>query len=249
MDALLQFGDTLRQLRREAEAIEPLSRALQIARRRGERYRVASALGRLALAQFYLGRMQPARQATEEARGIFRSLGRTRDLVTLTLNLAEMEAGDGNTERSIELAREALSETSATRFAADRSTLLSNLSGYLITVGRTGEAIAVMREAIAVTRERQEAVLFTIALQRAALIGLAQARAAESARLHGYVDAAFEALGSMREPLEQREDDQITALLPEHLNGDEIASLTEAGRTMTQDEAMAIAVSILDMAQ
>ena len=249
MDALLQFGDTLRQLRREAEAIEPLSRALQIARRRGERYRIASALGRLAIAQFYLGRTEPARQATEEARGIFRSLGRTRDLVTLTLNLAEMEAGDGNTERSIELAREALSETSATRFAADRSTLLSNLSGYLLTAGRTGEAIAVMREAIAATRERQEAVLFTIALQRAALIGLAHARAAESARLHGYVDAVFEALGSMREPLEQREDDQITALLHEHLSGDEIESLAAAGRTMTQDEAMAIAVSILDTAQ
>ena len=247
-DSLMQLGDTLRQLNRAEEALEPLGRALDLARRRGDRYRTATALGRLVIPQFYLGQIEPARATAEEARRIYQSLGRDRDVLVLTLNLGEFEASNGNFERAIDLAQQALAQTSATRFASERSTLLCNLSGYLLALRRTQQAITFTREAMVASRERQETILLAISLQRAALVAFDRGQAPESARLLGYADGTFEALGSLREPIEQGEYEQLTAALRERLSDAEIKTLTAAGRSLTQDEAIALASSLLDAA-
>jgi predicted ATPase/class 3 adenylate cyclase len=246
-DSLREFGDTLRQLGRAEEALGPLTRSLELSRRHGDRYRIAVALGRLALPYFYLGDVDAARTAVEEARRIFQSQGRDRNVIVLSLNLGEIEASDNNFERAVEIARDALSQTSATRFVAERSTLLSNLSGYLLALGRLAEATAVIRESITATRERQETILLAVSLQRASYIGLTRAENAHDAvRVLAYVDATFEALGSIREPLEQREYDRLKTLLRELISDDEMESLTLAGRSMEENEAIATALALLD---
>ncbi len=245
-DSLVAFGDTLRQLDKAQEALEPLSRALEIARRRGDRHRVAVALSRLSLAQFYLGQTDEARTLTQEARAICRNLGRHNQLLILTLNLAELEAKNGNIERAIELVKEILPQTSATRFAASRSALLANLSGYLVQAGKLDEAIAVIRETIAVTKERQESVLLTVSLQHAAMISVERGRAADAAaRLQGYVDVTFESLGSLMEPVEMQERARLAALLQEQLSGEDLSALVAEGRALNQSDAIAIAMSLL----
>ncbi|HZZ64425.1 MAG TPA: tetratricopeptide repeat protein, partial [Candidatus Baltobacteraceae bacterium] len=247
-DALRELGDTLRQLNRAQEALEPLGRALDLARRHGDRYRTAATLSRLALPQYYLGDIETARATAEEARRILLSLGRERDVLVLTLNLAELEGSDGNFERAIDLAQQALSQTSATTFAAERSTLLANLSGYFLTLGQIDDAILFTREAIVASRERQETILLAISLQRAALIGFSRGQASEAARLLGYVDGIFEVKGSVREPLEQREYERLTAALRERLGDDEETLLTASGRSLSENEALVLASSLLDVA-
>ncbi len=246
VDSLLQFGDVLRQLDRAEEALEPLERALQLSRRRGDRYRAAATLSRLSLAQFYLGHTEKARALTDEARTMSRALGRPDDLIVLTLNLAELEANNGNMARAIELAREALSQMSPTRHAESRSTLLANLAGYLVRVGEIEEAVATIREAIAVTKERQESALLTISFLHAAMIGVLRGRAADAARLQGYVAATFESLGSLMEPVEQQENVELTELLQAQLSDEEMAALNEEGRRLIQDHAISIALALLD---
>lgn len=247
-DSLLQVGDTLRQLNRAQDALEPLGRALDLARRRGDRYRTADALGRLSLPQYYLGNIETARATAEEARRILQSLGRDRAVLVLTLNLAELEASNGHFENALDLGQQALSQTSATSFGAERSTLLANLSGYLLALQRKDEAIAFIRESMVASRERQEAILFSVSLQRAALIACGQGQDSEAARLIGFVDGTFEAQGSMREPVEQGEYERLTAALRERLGEDQAKALSAAGRSLSQNEVLTLASSVLDAA-
>lgn len=246
LDSLMQVGDTLRQLQRPQEALVPLRRALDLARRHNDRYRTASSLGRLALALFYLGEIDAARAVSEEARPIFQMLGRIHDVIILTLNLAELEAYTGNIERAVVLARELLAQTNTMNFGSQRSTLLCNLSGYLLALERFDECASVTRDAIRATRDRQEAVMLAVCLQRAAYIGLDFGHAADSVRLLAYVDAMLEALGTMREPIEQREYELLTRAFHEAIDDEQRAVLNDAGRTMSEAEALACAYAMLD---
>ncbi len=111
--------------------------------------------------------------------------------------------------------------------------------------GKSDDAIAVIRETIAVTKERQEAVLLTISLQHAAMIGVGRSRAADAARLHGYAEATFEALGSLMEPVEMQEKARLTALLQERLGAERVSALVAEGRALSQADAIGIAMSLL----
>ena len=64
------------------------------------------------------------------------------------------------------------------------------------------------------------------------------ARLARAARLVGYVDLRFAALGAVRQYTEQQEYDRVREALRGAFDPDELASLVAEGGTMTEDRAV-----------
>jgi hypothetical protein len=75
------------------------------------------------------------------------------------------------------------------------------------------------------------------------LIGLG-GDARRAARLLGYVDSQFAALGMWREPTEQHGYDKLTAALSEALSTDEIATLAAEGAAWSEDRAVEEALKV-----
>ncbi len=245
-DALTSYGDVLRSLGREEEAARPLRRALAIAQNRADRIRTARILGRLAIIESVRRSYDTARGYFEESRSLYRSVGNERELTTLTLNLAETEFGAGNVARAVELAGEALSVARGLGQESSVTTLLSNLAGYLIAAQRPQEAVPIIAEAIRRTRQRKELVILTTSLQHAGMIALLSGDFSTAAHLVGHADAAFETIGSSREPNESAEREHMLTSLRGHLSQSEIEELISQGRQMHEDEAVAAATAVLD---
>ena len=237
-------------LGRPRDAVPLLQEALEIARSLNKRRFVAETLRYIADALSFMADFAAARTCYSEALALAEMLGAESLAASIVASLASNEYDAGNLETALMLITDALAKYRALGSSALRglTTALGDSAKYLIALGRYGHARPLAEETVEVAHGLRHLVFETISLQQLAVIAL-QARAstgrpastdyAAIARLFGYVEAQFLALGIPDVFGLPSERDRALAALRKLIGADELAHLRAAGATMTEDEAIA----------
>ena len=137
---------------RPAEATEILTEAYEQIERMGETFGLLSAW--LAESLYAVGRFDEAERRAEAAVETLDDQGRAAGQGAL----ARVRARQGRFEEAEALAREGVAYFAHTDYSTDRTWVLMDLAEVLRLAGRSDEAIATLREALALFEQREDAV-------------------------------------------------------------------------------------------
>ena len=174
--------------------------------------------------------------AYARARTLFDQVGDINNSLIACANLAEFLFAQGHADRSEAEWHAALERARA--WAAPRllGHVVGHLAGLLIFQGRLEEAEPLVQEALQLLPKI--AYLFWF-VPHLALRAALQERWETAARLSGYAQAAYAALGHAREANEDLTVNHLDALLADHLGPEQIASLRNEGASWTAADVLA----------
>ena len=195
------------------------------------------------------GDHESAVRLSQEFRDKHRALGNRSFAAISGLNVAEFEHALGKTERAVVILQETLADikSAPTRFESVYVNGACNLIGYLVALDRLAEARVTARELL--LRHGSDAIHIgqnSFALEHLALVLALENDHAHAAQLAAHADAALRNLGSEREFTEKTTRTRLDALLAERLSSDQRESLTARGAAMRNDEAVALALAVLE---
>ncbi len=202
------------------------------------------------LAEFFLtfgamkmltGDLTTARSHFERAASICRSTGAERLAIGVLHHLGEAAWTAGDLDAALAGYRETVALARKSRVVRKRALghALTNLAGVLTERGDIVEALVAAREGLPLRLELGDAwgTMDHHAL-RTALAG----KLANAARLSAYADSSHAANETSRQPNEARARDRLRTLLRERFSSHELDILLVKGATMTQDEAVHLAL-------
>jgi predicted ATPase/class 3 adenylate cyclase len=198
----------------------------------------------------YAGDIARCRQLFREALTEAAAIGAELQAAVIGRNLAESEFMAGQAETALQLAREALQGRSFR--VLNTGSLQNNMAAYLVALRRCDEARAMARDALAITRDAQNAVLIAFSLQHLAAIAALresdEPHAIEdrrrAARLLGYVDACIKTLQASREYTEQSEYDTVILALRDALGEEALLRLIAEGGAWSEEQAVTEAMLV-----
>ncbi|MGB7049458.1 MAG: helix-turn-helix domain-containing protein [Candidatus Cybelea sp.] len=245
-------GWALCALRRISEATPVLRENLFRARRLGLEKRTAVALRDNAAVCCDSGDFATARRQLGEALEIYKRIGAAR-LEALALgHLGECELCAGNVQLAVRYFSEALPILRDFNDVRGFAGCLSIASLSVASEGDHDRAEAYAREALAISTDHHLAAIAACSIQRLAATALLRKGGrledpelcSRVARLLGFVDARLIAIGTRRNYLEVRECDRAINQLRDAIGADEVARLRAEGTTMTEEQAVALALAL-----
>jgi predicted ATPase len=240
------LGNVLVRLGRPAEAEPLLQEALAVARAHGRDAFGAKILNLIAEARALRGDFAEARAASAQALSTCRALGKGRSVVVTLTTRAELEFRAGAPEAALQFATEALQVCSEQEDRESvESAIHANMAAYLVTSARYDEARAHAREALGISRRVHFPLHAAWALQHLAAIAVLRPQPVprpvqdllRAARLMGFVEARYAALGAALEPTDKQEYDRVHSALQALPPGELEFTLTR-GAAMSEDEAI-----------
>lgn len=257
-----ELGDELRLVRaidivglafnvlsRNTEARAILEEGLQIARKLGYPRYIAQILRSLVYVGMDEGDFVAARECLTEALQLIEAVDDQIQLEGAITEHAQLTFLSGNPESAVRELTDFLAKGRC--FYSPRSMTVYtqiHLSEYLIVLGRYEEAQEYAREAVETAREQHLDMYFAKSLGRLATIAVLRPAGCEShvhataAKVLGFTDALFTALGVETERYAQHE--RVCATLCDALGASAVTSLMADGATMTEDEAVAAATAL-----
>lgn len=245
IDSLSRMAFGLLQAGRPQEALPVIDRALRRSKESGLT-RSPIHLSALIVAEpaaRYCGRVPEAGQTFAEALELATALGDEIQAIQIRGNMAEVEFEKGNAAGALELAKAIEFQTHGLRTDLTRIQALVNGAAYRIALGDVPGARSVARDALRLARGVQLSHA-TVAIQHLATVAALSAEARRGARLRGYVDMSIRSDGYEREPTEQRTYDILMTALREKLSDAEIESLAAEGAQLSEDQAVAEALTV-----
>jgi non-specific serine/threonine protein kinase len=236
-------------LGRTAEAEPLLSSALKTARALGNRRLTANVLRMMGWSCSAVGDFAGARARLTEALGLAKLLSDELFVASVAASLAENEFVAGDPEAALRLTVDVLAtlrSLNSLAAAPGIAVTLTNMSMYLVALGRYDEARVHADEALELARGLRLGALASLSLRVLVIVAMlkpdAQGRTtsaeyAGAARLFGFLDARL----SMIEPEKyglQPEYDRALAVLCGAIGSLDLTHLMAAGATMTEDEAI-----------
>lgn len=204
---------------------------------------LASTEGDLAIARNYIG----------EALEIYAAIGLKHASAYALQNLAECEFRAGDAESALSHASDALERLIDLGSSAVLAKVfaLNEISLFLTSLARYDEARSYAIEALHDAWERDMVAHFLWSLENIAGILVlaatnepgAGADCSRAARVLGFAGARRAALGGLRNDFAQPHFDRIVGLLRDELGGEAAARLMADGATITEDEAIELAMS------
>ena len=234
----------LYQMGRLDEAKAMNEQALERARASGDARNAASCLTGQATIERTRGDIHAARELHARALLAYRAFGDEVGEAIVLNSLGELEFAEGHPEQALRAMNEALEIFVRGKNATHVAISHGNSAAYRIALGDLGAARDSAREGLRIGRQVRHEPLIAIAPQHLALIAGLSGDARLAARLLGYVDAQFTALGMQRELTEQWGHDKLIATLREQLSEDEIAQLASEGAVWSEDEAVEEALKV-----
>lgn len=174
----------------------------------------------------------------------YKALGDESGTAFVLGNLAELEFGNGQVERAVRLAGEALEIGSRGKNAPSLALNYLNIAAYSIALGNVDGAREAAREGLRRARQAQFAIVITIALQYISLLLALLGDVNGAARLIGYVNLQFKELGYEREITEKWGYDKLMTALREQLSETEIEKLAAEGAAWSEDRAVEEALKV-----
>jgi predicted ATPase/DNA-binding winged helix-turn-helix (wHTH) protein len=226
---------------RTALALALIEESLAASRAMGAPLLAANALkykgDMLALRGFYT----EAQAAIEQAILLYSSHGDDSGLVGGLNGRAELCLAMGDPQGAAAATRQALPLIRASGRKSMLAIALLNLASYLTIDGAAQGAREHAVEALATARAGGYEILVAVVLQVLALIQARAGHVRAAARLLGYVDDRFAALGIRRETTEAAIQARLLETLRASLAGDELETLRRDGTLLTPEAASAIA--------
>jgi predicted ATPase/class 3 adenylate cyclase len=241
--ALASLAHSHFQMGQLEEASDVNARALAAMRTLGHKPGVAECLNIRAAVQRRCGDVA-ARELYAQALAAYKALGNEAGAAQVLGNLAELEFGDGQVERALRLAGEALEIQSRGKNASNLAIRYNNIAAYRIALGDVDGARESAREALLRARQLQDALYVAIALQHFAMLLALRGEMHDAARLVGYVNAQYKELGSEREPTEKWGYEKLMAALREQLSEAEMEKRAAEGAAWSEDQAVEEALKI-----
>jgi predicted ATPase/class 3 adenylate cyclase len=238
----IALGLRLFRVGRFDEAQETAVQALASSRDRGRMPDVAAALNVLAIIAGQRGDTNAARDLYAQAIAAFKANGYEFGIMVALANLAELEFAEGNADEALRLVREAVEASSRSKDKVLLATWRCNMAAYRVAVGDLEGAREAAREALRLGREDQSDS-GVVAVQHLALIGALRGRPETSARLAGFVEARYKAIGE-REITEKWGYEKLMATLREHISETEVEKLATEGAAWSEDQAVEEALKI-----
>lgn len=241
MRAQILRGEALTRTSKIEEGRKALDEAHAYFAAHGEARWENKALVSLARNATWAGNWALARERYDRVVAAARSQGDDSTVGVSLNNLAECEYNVGNTERAIEIGRELLARERTFGMAGQLAFTLTNLSAYLISCAENAEGKILAQEAVRKGLDAQQSVVIVCGLQHLAACAALDGEAERAAVVLGYTDAVF-GPALPREPTEQREYDATLLRLNADLGEERVRTLLERGKSLPQEEAIAIAM-------
>jgi predicted ATPase/serine/threonine protein kinase len=222
-------------------ALELASESLRQAREVDDKRTASGALNTLAELSLQRGEAEEALTLMQEALALRRGLGDTRLIANSLLNLARAHLARGELELAQPLLAEGRAVAEEIGDTWSSSVALAALGRLRLLSGEPAEAVGLFRDALRLAAARHDKRAGADCLR-----GLGSALALEGdaeagLRLLGAAEAALEELGASPAADERAVDDRVRPQLHSHL-GDELDAGLASGRTLTLDEAVALAL-------
>jgi tetratricopeptide (TPR) repeat protein len=235
-----QSGDTTTTRLRAEEA-----RALYV--ELGDSWGTANSGVLLGLADADEGDFSRARQLFDDSAGLFRDAGAEDDALFATRLLGWMYEELGDRERSRAVHEQNLGRARALGNKTIEGQTLGALAYLAVDEGRARDAVSMMKEVLRIDRDRGVHLQTTLDLSRfARALAFAGGAAAEATQLLSCAAARREDIGAgSPPPYVATLNDEAIAAIRTQLGEDSFAEAWEQGRTLTLDEAVALAVDSL----
>jgi predicted ATPase/class 3 adenylate cyclase len=182
-----------------------------------------------------------AQQLFEESVRVFRELGDEHYTLVATFNLAWMCGELGDAERDRALHQENLVRARALGNERIEALSLSILASFVRDDGRIEEALSMLNEAYCLVRDVGDRVESADILSRFADILASAGKPTTAARLLSCSETLREEFGTERSWVASRNEATL-ALIRSQLDEAAFAEAWERGRTLTADEAVALAL-------
>ena len=230
--ALSSEAEARRAIGELRAAIQAQAEGVELYRKHGTRAQVAAALLTLGSIETIAGNRDAARSLLEEARALNPRNG------SIATNLAELEFADGNYSLAVEYGREAF-EYFKERHQSNACIALCNLAAYSLALDLPADARAYARDGLERAIALRLPDLVALAIQHLASAAAASKAFERAARLVGFVDARYDALGLHRDTSEELTYERLQAALSEALPESAVRALSEQGAQMNEDQAVA----------
>jgi predicted ATPase/class 3 adenylate cyclase len=234
----LDGGDTEMARHRAEEA-------LALHRKLGNEWGVANSMLLLGVAATDDGDFQQARQVFEESVRRFRELGDEHYTLLATDNLAWMCTVLGDRERARSLYEDNLDRTRATGNERIESRTLNGLATLAVDDGRIGDALAMLKQSLRIDYDLGERNEVARDLFRIAHALVAVGRAETAARLLSSSQTLRDEIGGTFPAGAATRNEQALSAIRAQLDAWTFAEAWEQGRTLTVDEAVALAFDSL----
>jgi predicted ATPase len=242
--AQVYHGFALMQMGRLEEAKAATEQALAASGACGDGWNVATCLNVQAMIEGDRGDVRAARELYAQTLATYKSLGNEMGTAIVLGNLAELEFADGHADQALSAGSEALEINLRGKNTTYTASGHTNTAAYRIALGDFTGARASLREGLRLARQARHELSIAFALQHLALLSALGTEARRGARLLGYADAQYTALGMQREPTEQWGYDKLVTALRETLSADEIAQLAADGAAWSEDQAVEEALKV-----
>jgi predicted ATPase/Tfp pilus assembly protein PilF len=243
--ALHKLGTIVDEQGDYARAVTLYEESLAILRTLGDQRSVAVLLDDLGLGAFEQGDYARAAALHGESLAIERRLDDPRGVATSLNNLGNVAYEQGDYARAMELHAESLA---IERTLGNKRGVAASLNNLGLLAHRQGDytrAVALQAECLEIMRELGDQSGLITCLEDVAGLTVTLASAEQAARLFGAAAALREALGVPAVTSEQARIERSLAEARAHLGESALAEMLAIGRTLSVDQAVAEALSVL----
>jgi predicted ATPase len=221
--------------------------ALRLYREQGDEHGIANQLWGLGFLRLEADDNEAAKDMLAEAVKRFRELGDDSSAMWAMrgLGFAYLVTGDPQTARSI------YSESAAMAHAAGDAALEAATTGAQAQIalqeGLSNDAISLTRHSLMCVRRTRDPLIHRSVICNAAAILANLGHTSSAAQVLGYADAQADELGT-REPWVERMNDETMKVILKAIGQHGIDAEWQAGRTLTTEVALDVAMAVLDKA-
>ena len=219
--------------------------ALALHRRLGDPRGAAESLQQLGYALGEEGDWARAQQLLEESVRLFRDLDDEHYALWTTRTLAWTYAESGDLDRARALNEDSLRRARALGSKSFEAALLGSMAWLAVSEGRVQDALPLLKESLRIRRDLGNPFEIAIGLCSVASAITVVGRVGMAARLISCFDALREEIGG-GEPWVARMNEETLATIRTQLDEAAFAEEWEQGRTLTADEAVALALDSLE---
>ena len=196
----------------------------------------SSNLGNLAL---YEERWDDARPRYERALELYRDISPRDEAITLE-NLGLVAAGAGDLDAAVSLLEESIEMSARHEAPREVASAALDLAWVMLARGDRRRAQELLVSAWATFREFADRANSAACLEAFASLSAAEGRADDAARLLGAAEAVRDAIGSVRQPDQDRWVRPMLGALSAELGDERFAAACSAGRELGAEAALAL---------
>jgi len=218
--------------------------ALALNRTLGRTWGTANSLLTLGNTFAEEGDFERAQQLFDESVHLFREIGDQHNMLEATRFLAWACGQLGDRDRARALLEDNLDRGRALGDQHIEATSLDQLAGYALDEARVQDALPMLKEAYRLYSELGDIYRIVVVLCRFARLLTLEGRVETAARVLSSSEVLLQDLGARRSWVSNMNDETLTAIRAQ-LDEAAIAEAWEQGRTLTLDEAVALALESL----